>query len=113
MDQTLKSIVQIYHVKKYDWMNYKITKQNPLTYHHIHEKRNGGRRTLENGAPLTHNAHVKLNVIELKYYQLYLILNEMFLLINRQQYGPTPEQRRIIEEVLDYYDGYENNEKVR
>lgn len=107
MDQTLKNIVEIYHVNKYDWMNYKITKNNPLTYHHIKEKRNGGHRTIKNGAPLTHNAHVKLNIIELKYYQLYLILNQMFLLINEQQCQPSIAQQNIIEEVLDYYDEQE------
>ena len=91
-------------MKDRDWMNYRITKDNPLTYHHIVEKRNGGSKTVDNGAPLTKEAHMQLNIIESKDKRLYTIINTIFELIHEQNYPITEEQRKIIQEVLDYFE---------
>ena len=104
MKETLFKITCIYRVKDRDWMNYRITKDNPLTYHHIVEKRNGGSKTVDNGAPLTKEAHMQLNIIESKDKRLYTIINTIFELIHEQNYPITEEQRKIIQEVLDYFE---------
>lgn len=113
MHQTLFRITKIYKVKERDWMNYKITDDNKLTYHHIKERRNGGYKTINNGAPLTSNAHQYLNIIESKDMRLYTALNTMFELINKEGRPITSQQRMIIEEILTYFENNENNYKLK
>lgn len=113
MHHTLFRITKIYKVKNYDWMNYKVVKDNKLTYHHIKEKRHGGCKTINNGAPLTENAHQYLNLIENKDEKLYLILNKMFELINQGHKPITLEQRMIIEEVLTYFENNSDNYNLK
>lgn len=113
MHQTLFKITKIYKVKERDWMNYKVTDNNKLTYHHIKERRNGGHKTINNGAPLTINAHQYLNMIESKDKQLYTILNTMFELINDAGKPITPQQRMIIEEILIYFENNIDNYNLK
>lgn len=113
MHQTLFKITKIYQVEDRDWMNYKVTPKNNLTYHHIKEKRNGGSKTIDNGAPLTEIAHQYLNIIESKDKRLYIALNTMFELINKNSKPITMEQRMIIEEILTYFENNIDNYKLK
>ena len=113
MNETLFKITSIYRVKDRDWMNYRITKKNSLTYHHIVEKRNGGSKTVSNGAPLTKEAHMQLNIIESKDKRLYTVINTIFKLIHEQNHPITEEQRRIIREVLDYFESETCDQKKK
>lgn len=103
MKEVTKELIKIYKPVDLDWMNYKVTRQNPLTYHHIVKKEHGGLYTLDNGALLTMTAHQYLHIIECKEVKLFDMLNKMFEIINRQRHAPTPEQRQIIDYLLEEF----------
>lgn len=103
MKEVTKELIKIYKPVDLDWMNYKVTRQNPLTYHHIVKKEHGGLYTLDNGALLTMTAHQYLHIIECKEVKLFDMLNKMFEIINRQKHAPTPEQRQIIDYLLEEF----------
>lgn len=58
------------------WLHYKLTKDNPLTYHHLKPVREGGRATEENGALLSREAHDDFNILEQMYPKLAREINE-------------------------------------
>lgn len=111
MKAVTKELIRIYKPIDLDWMNYKVTRQNPLTYHHIIKKEHGGKFTLENGALLTDRGHHYLHIIECKEIKLYDMLNKMFEIINRQRHAPTQEQREIIEYLLDEFYNLHKDDK--
>lgn len=83
-----------------DWLNYKITRLDDLTYHHCLKKSNGGKKTIENGALLMPVAHQYLHLIECMDIDTYIAINKLFGIINKQRCEPTQEQREIIEYLL-------------
>lgn len=84
------------------WMGYRLDKQNPYTYHHIREARNGGKVTLDNGALLTRLAHDDLNEMENhgKARCLYHALNELFKELNQTRKPPTKEYFKEVNGIL-------------
>lgn len=104
MDSILKEMLKIYQIKPLDFMGYKVTRENPYTYHHIQKKSDGGKKTIDNGAILTLNAHEYLNIIELTDERTYIALNQIFKLINNQKQAPTLEQYQIINIMLSLYE---------
>ena len=48
MKNVTKLIIRIYNVKKIDWMGYKVSKDNPYTYHHLKKKCDGGKESIKN-----------------------------------------------------------------
>ena len=74
-----------------DWMGFSLSKKNPLTYHHIQKESEKGKRTLENGAPLTRRAHMFLNCLERTNHNLYDEWNDLFREINFSEAPPTEE----------------------
>lgn len=100
MDKILKQMIVIYEPDGIDWMEYNLSRDNPYTYHHIIEKRNGGRRTLDNGAILTQNAHRYLNYLDMKKHDYYRELNSLFLFLNRTKQPPTEEYYEEVRKVL-------------
>lgn len=100
MKKVLKLLINKYAIKEYDWMNFKITKENPLTYHHIKKASQGGEETLENGAPLTVKAQEYLHLIEKYNFKIYRRLNRVFNEINGQGFSPTENQLKKIEMLL-------------
>jgi hypothetical protein len=103
MKEVTRELIRIYKPMDLDWMNYRITRQNPLSYHHIIKKEHGGGYTLDNGALLTTTGHQYLHIIECKELKLYEMLNKMFEIINKQRHAPTEEQRQIIEYLLNEF----------
>lgn len=89
MKEVTKELIRIYKPLDLDWLNYRVTRQNPLTYHHIIKRENGGLFTLENGALLSQTGHRYLHIIEYKEIKIYEMLNKMFEIINRQKHAPT------------------------
>ena len=75
------------------WMNelWIPNKKDILTFHHILEKRNGGKEVWENGALLSRTSHDYLNYLDMKYHKLYKELNGLFQELNRS-YAPPTEQ---------------------
>lgn len=100
LKKVLKLIVNQFAVEEYDWMRFKITPENPLTYHHIKKKEKGGERSIENGAPLTQEAQCYLHYIEKKDIRTYDEINSVLKEINTQGFGPTPKQIQKIELLM-------------
>ena len=94
-----------------DWLNYRVTRQNPVTFHHIVKRENGGKFDLDNGALLTMTGHQYLHIIECKEIKIYYMLNKMFEIINKQRHNPTQEQREIIEYLLNEFYQLHKNDK--
>ena len=112
MKQVTKEMIKIYKPLDLDWMNYKVTRQNPITFHHIIKKEQGGLYTFENGALLTETGHRYLHIIEYKEAKIFEMLNKMFEIINRQQHAPTQEQREIVEYLLNEFYQLHKNDKT-
>lgn len=80
--KVLDEMLRIFGYPKKDWMGYKISKKNYISYHHILEKRNDGEETIDNGALLSRTSHQLLHKIELINYDLYLEWQCLFLDLN-------------------------------
>lgn len=75
-------------------------KKDIITYHHILEKRNGGKAILENGALLARSSHDYLNYLDTDYHKIYNELNELFYYLNRTYKPPTEEYYDEVHKVL-------------
>ena len=115
MNNVTKELIHIFKdTDNLDWMNYKITRSNSLTYHHIQKKSNGGEKTFENGALLTRKAHTYLHVIEGKETVIYNAINGLLKLINLQGFPPTEDQRRLMNYLMDmFYVMHEKDGTIR
>ena len=106
-----REMIKIYKPLGRDWLNYKVTQANPLTFHHIQKKCDGGKETLDNGCLLTQVGHQFVHLIECRDKETYLLLNKMFKMINEQRAAPTQEQREIIEYLLREFEKVHKNDK--
>ena len=84
MKQVLSNMISIYKPNGYDWMGYKINKNNPYTYHHINEKHDNGPETIENGAILSLNAHRLLHKLSRLCPPAYRDFQNLFQEINNE-----------------------------
>lgn len=99
-----QEMLKIYKpVSHLDWMNYKLVKTE-VTYHHIQKESDGGKKTVENGALLMPIAHQYLHLIENIEIEAYVRLNEIFKVVNEQRHEPTPEQRAMVEYILQVFE---------
>lgn len=99
-----QEMLKIYKpVSHLDWMNYKLVKTE-VTYHHLIKECDGGKKSVENGALLMPVAHQYLHLIENMEIETYARLNEMFRQINAQRSEPTPEQRAMVEYILQVFE---------
>ena len=90
----------IYNTNEFDWMNFVVTDKNQLTFHHIVERKNGGRALLDNGALVTNFAHQLLNILDQYCQKAYNDLQEVFIKINESKNPPTLEMIQRIDEIL-------------
>lgn len=101
MKRVTKEMLKIYKpISDLDWLNYKIVRKSDLTFHHIQKRCDGGKEIISNGALLIPVAHEYLHLIEYKDIGVYLSINKIFEIVNKQSYEPTQEQREIIEYLL-------------
>ncbi len=100
MNKILKLMVSKYAIEDFDWMNFRITKENPLTFHHIKKEASGGEKKLENGAPLTVAAQEYLHLIERYNFKIYRRINRILSEINAQEFPPTQHQLEKINGLL-------------
>ena len=104
-----------YKTEDEDWMGFKLTDNNTYTFHHIRERRNGGKQELENGAILTIFAHQFLNYLDLHCKRAYNDYQTIFRRINKNN-GPIPDD--LLEDIygmmLDmfYYNDYHISDSV-
>ena len=103
MDFVTRELITIYKPLDLDWLNFKITRENPITYHHIDKREFGGKKTIDNGALLTRTSHQYLHLIESKEDKLYYAINQLLKLINKQKTPPSQEQRQIMDFLLDEF----------
>ena len=106
MATMLREMLRIYQPNGIDWMGYHVTPNNPYTFHHIVEKRDGGTFDITNGAILTNDAHKYLNYLDLFCPDAYNEYQKIFRFINSLN-GPIPDELYddIYEEI--YYLAYE------
>lgn len=82
------------------WMDYILTKRNPLTIHHIHEIRNGGKDKWENFALITTNAHQYLNYLDHEQHKIYRELNGLFKELNLTYLPPAEDYFEELDHIL-------------
>lgn len=111
MKKITREMIKIYKPLDYDWLNYKVTASNPLTFHHIIKKTDGGKEEISNGALITEIGHQYLHLIECKEFATYLLLNKIFKIINEQKTAPTKEQRELVEYLLKEFEAIHKNDK--
>lgn len=90
-------------MREFDWLGYKVSRNNPFTFHHIQKKEHGGLYTYNNGAILTGgvgSSHEYLHIIEVKDYDLFVYLNNLLKAINDQRSMPTLNQLKAIRSIL-------------
>ena len=97
MKPVLELMVHMYSVRKFDWLHYRITRENPLTFHHLQKRELGGKEVITNGAPLSKWGHSYLHLVEFYDLNIYNRINDILYEINRQQSAPTGNQRKRIE----------------
>lgn len=111
MKEVTKQMIKIYKPIDLDWLNYKVTRENPITAHHIVKREDGGKLVLDNIALLSKCGHQYLHIIEFKEHKIYEMLNKMFEIINRQGHAPTEDQRFVIQYLLDEFYSLHKNDK--
>ena len=104
MRKITKLMVDIYNLKKIDFMGYKVSKENPYTYHHLVKKCHGGEETIENGAILTKFSHEYLHIIECKDLLMYMYINNVLKQINEQMHEPLLRQIEAIWYMLEIFE---------
>lgn len=112
MKQITKEMLRIYKpISNLDWLNYKLVRKE-LTFHHIVKKCEGGREVITNGALIMPVPHQYLHIIEFKDWKTYKHINDIFRIINDQQYEPTQEQREAIEYMLLEFEAKHENDRT-
>lgn len=94
---------QIFDIKDIDFLGYPITKDNPLQYHHIIFKQNGGKTTIDNGALLTSKSHSLFHKIVNNEYITSKKITREFKKLNESKMPPTVEYYEKIKELLIEY----------
>ena len=99
MKEIVRIMINEWEIKNIGWMGYKVSRDNPYTYHHIEKKENGGKETLKNGAVLTDIGHKYLHIVEARDKELYDYINLVLQQINEQ--GFTALERQLL--AIDYF----------
>lgn len=104
-------MINIYNLRGIDFGGYRITKDNPYTYHHITKKSLGGKETIENGALLSLFFHQYIHIIETREPELYNYINNVLRQINEQGHEPLLRQILAIDYLLKLFEEKHMNDK--
>ena len=105
-------MINMYNLKKIDFMGYKVSKDNPYTYHHCFIKKcHDGKETIENGAVLTKNSHEYLHIVETRDLELYNYINNVLKQINEQGHEPLLRQILAIDYLLKLFEHDHMNDR--
>lgn len=104
MRKLTADMIKIWNINNFDWMGYRLTKDNRPTFHHIVKECNGGKRILDNGAIIGKENHTYLHIIEDKDLELYIYLNIILKQINEQRYMPSKRQLLAIDSILKQFE---------
>ena len=94
MKQVLKDMIKIYKPKSVDWLGFKITKDNPYSYHHCFKKVYGEYQDLDPnyllniGAILSLEGQAYIHSFESVDYNSYNELNRILLELNETRKPP-------------------------
>lgn len=104
--EMINKMLIIYGFNGKDWMGFRITKINPISNHHIIEKRNlpdelKEVENIENNAILSKESHKLLHMMEYYNPNLYEDYQYLFRLINDSQQPLNKEFWRLIYELKD------------
>lgn len=111
MKQITKLMVNMYNLKGIDFAGYKVSKDNPYTYHHLIKRCHSGKETIENGAILTKYAHEYLHVVETRDLELYNYINNVLKQINEQGHEPLLRQILAIDYLLKLFEHDHMNDR--
>ena len=100
MNEDIALMQGIYNTYEMDWMGEVISNSSILSRHHIKKKEDGGEDDIKNYALLTIDSHRFLNLIEEKYPKEYLVLNNMFLELNKSSMPPSSEYFDEVHSIL-------------
>lgn len=102
MKEPLITMLEIYKPLEIgkDWLNYRIIRADELTFHHIKEKRKGGKRVISNGAILIRRSHDYLNYLDYCNHKYYTDLNELFKWLNMTMKPPTEDYYEEVDHIL-------------
>lgn len=104
-------MVNMYNLKKIDFMGYKVSKDNPYTFHHLLKRCHGGIETIENGAILTKYSHEYLHIVESRDLELYNYINNVLKQINEQKHEPLLRQILAIDYLLKLFEHDHMNDR--
>jgi len=109
----LIDMIRTYKTYYYDWMGFPIRSNNPLTFHHIIEKVNGGEEEWENGALITVKGHWLLNRAQEYNPQLYEEYNYWFQTINESKCPIGEEIKEIMKALRKRLNGVTNKKHTK
>lgn len=112
MNRTLNYMLIMFGTPEYDWMGFKITDDNPITFHHIRKYHDGGADTVDNGAILSLLSHRYLHQIELSSGEIYSSINNVLKRINQSRRNATEEDYKLIRKYMEQYE-QEYDEDIR
>lgn len=81
----LAMMLKIFGPMTVDWMGFNIDESNPLTFHHIRKKSEGGGNNLNNGALIGKKSHRYLNILEVYQPELHNEWNLFFSIVNESK----------------------------
>jgi hypothetical protein len=100
-DKVIVRLINTFEPNGIDWLGDEVSKDNPLTFHHIVKRENYGRKTLDNGALLTKRSHKFLHsVLESQDKETYLAINKEFKELNKTKQPPTSDYYLRIHDIL-------------
>jgi hypothetical protein len=106
----MKELCELYFINNIDILNFKASKTNYITYHHIihvEDLKSLGfetTKTIENGLALTKIAHSYLHLIEDEAPDIFYHLNKIILLITKERRLPTLEERNLMQIFLEAFE---------
>lgn len=106
MKPITREMIDIWDMKRVDWMGYVISRKNPFTYHHAFiPARNGGKFTINNGAILCGaTSHPYIHTIESHDEDRFEYLTAILKEINEQRTMPTLEQYIRMRSCLESFE---------
>lgn len=108
MKEITRQMIRIYGLKEFDFMGYKLIKNN-ATFHHLIKKENGGRETIDNGAVLMPVSHSYLHLIEFKNFDIYYSINSIMKICNKKG-CINKEDLLVISELLHMFEDEHKND---
>lgn len=112
--KVLNELISIFKVKDIDFLGFPITTENPLQYHHIIFRKDGGKTTIDNGVPLTSSAHSFFHIMVRKDYITAKKITREFKKLNDSKTPPDSIYYETIKKYLqEYQDKLKNKKYIR